>query len=229
MKSMSCSLDRSIFGTFWVILLSFLVLSLPVQSCRLNQNVLAQAVSMNQRGQSETKRMSLSDQESADKSLSNLSNQQSAIQNPQSKAEVIQKTKKLQMPFIANNGQMDEKVKFYANTFGGTVFITKDGDIVYSLPNTVAHASPLVHYDIDKNETGYTGLTGFPGKEGQCIVHRTLCTMYPYCTWNFPVYYSETNSPVCHSERSEESYINNSQSEIPNPKSAIQNLSSTSI
>src|SRR3990167_4079738 len=58
----------------------------------------------------------------------------SAFRNPQSKAEVIQKTKKLQMPFIANNGQTDEKVKFYANTFGGTVFVTKDGEIVYALP-----------------------------------------------------------------------------------------------
>ena len=66
MKGMSCSLDRSSFGTFWVILLSFLVLSLPVQSCRLNQNVLAQAVSMNQRGQSETNRLNLPDCEGAD-------------------------------------------------------------------------------------------------------------------------------------------------------------------
>jgi len=99
------------------------------------------------------------------------------------------------MPFIANNGQTNERVKFYANTFGGTVFVTKDGEIVYSLP-MVAHASPLVHYDIDKNETGYTGLTGYRGKEGQCVVHRTLCTLYPYCPWNFPVYYSEINSPL---------------------------------
>ena len=195
MKNTSCSQGKSNFGTFLVILLSFLVLSLLVQSCRLNQNVLAQAASMNQRVQGETKRLSLSDQENADKSLSNLSNQQSAIQNPQSKAEVIQKTAKLQMPFIANNGQTNGRVKFYANTFGGTVFVTKDGEIVYALP-MVAHASPLVHYDIDKNETGYTGLTGFSGKEGQCIVHRALCTMYAYCTWNFPVYYSETNSPL---------------------------------
>jgi hypothetical protein len=90
---------------------------------------------------------------------------------------------------------VDAQVKFYANTFGGTVFVTKEGEIVYALP-MVAHASPLVHYDIDKNETGYTGLTGFPGKEGQCVVHRALCTMYAYCTWNFPVYYSETNSPL---------------------------------
>jgi len=50
------------------------------------------------------------------------------------KAELAQKTQKLQMPFIANNGQVDEQVRFYANTFGGTVFVTKDGDIVYSLP-----------------------------------------------------------------------------------------------
>src|SRR3989337_678882 len=37
------------------------------------------------------------------------------------KAELAQKTQKLQMPFIANNGQVDEQVRFYANTFGGTV------------------------------------------------------------------------------------------------------------
>jgi hypothetical protein len=51
-----------------------------------------------------------------------------------SKSEIIQKTKKLQIPFIANNGQMDEQVRFYASTFGGTVFVTKDGEIVYALP-----------------------------------------------------------------------------------------------
>ncbi len=32
--------------------------------------------------------------------------------------------------------QVDEKVRFYANTFGGTVFVTNDGEIVYSLPKT---------------------------------------------------------------------------------------------
>ena len=49
--------------------------------------------------------------------------------------EVAQKLQKLRLPFIANQGQMDEKVRFYANTFGGTVFVTKDGEIVYALPN----------------------------------------------------------------------------------------------
>ena len=74
---------------------------------------------------------------------SNPSIPQSAIQNlspttigePQlDKAAFARKTKKLQMPFIANNGQVDEQVRFYAKTFGGTVFVTKNGEIVYSLP-----------------------------------------------------------------------------------------------
>ncbi len=57
------------------------------------------------------------------------------VQNPKlDKAEFVQKTVKLQMPFIANNGQVYEQVIFYAKIFGGTVFVTKDGEIVYSLP-----------------------------------------------------------------------------------------------
>src|SRR3990172_2985659 len=61
----------------------------------------------------------------------------SEIQNPKlDKAEFVQKTMKLQMPFIANNGQMGEQVIFYAKTFGGMVFVTKEGEIVYSLPKS---------------------------------------------------------------------------------------------
>ena len=41
---------------------------------------------------------------------------------------------KLQMPFIENKGQVHEDVAFYAKTFGGTVFVTKDGRLVYNLP-----------------------------------------------------------------------------------------------
>lgn len=58
------------------------------------------------------------------------------VSNQPSKTEVIQKTQKLQIPFIANDGQTNEKVKFYANTFGGTVFVTKEGEIVYALPTS---------------------------------------------------------------------------------------------
>ena len=39
----------------------------------------------------------------------------------------------LQMPFIKNVGQTDKSVAYYAPTFGGTVFVTNEGQIVYSL------------------------------------------------------------------------------------------------
>ncbi len=52
-----------------------------------------------------------------------------------SREVVMQKIQTLHVPFIANNGQVDEQVTFYAKTFGGTVFVTKEGEIVYSLPS----------------------------------------------------------------------------------------------
>ena len=45
-----------------------------------------------------------------------------------------QKLAKVQIPFIANQGQSDKEVKFYARTFAGTVFVTETGELVYSLP-----------------------------------------------------------------------------------------------
>lgn len=53
-----------------------------------------------------------------------------------SKEAALQEIQRLQSPFIANNGQVDERVRFYAKTFGGTVFVTKDGVVVYSLPES---------------------------------------------------------------------------------------------
>ncbi len=41
----------------------------------------------------------------------------------------------LHVPFIKNDGQLDKDVGFYAQTFAGTVFVTKNGEIVYGLPN----------------------------------------------------------------------------------------------
>jgi len=66
-----------------------------------------------------------------------------------SKSEVMQKTRKLQMPFIVNNGQIDEKVKYYAMTLGGSVFITKDGEIVYSMPVRSSEIGVRNHYLTD--------------------------------------------------------------------------------
>ena len=50
------------------------------------------------------------------------------------KKEVTERLKTLRIPFIPNHGQIDERVKFYARTFGGTVFVTGEGELIYSLP-----------------------------------------------------------------------------------------------
>jgi beta-propeller repeat-containing protein len=58
------------------------------------------------------------------------------------KAEINQRIAKLHVPFIINQGQTDERVKFYANTFGGTVFVTNEGQIVYSIPKFEEKKAP---------------------------------------------------------------------------------------
>jgi hypothetical protein len=45
------------------------------------------------------------------------------------------------IPFIVNRGQVDERVAFYAHTFAGTVFATRGGELVYSLPGWVLRES----------------------------------------------------------------------------------------
>ena len=53
--------------------------------------------------------------------------------NPPQATEVIQKAQGIQLPFIRNEDQMDDAVAFFANTFQGGVFVTKRGELVYSL------------------------------------------------------------------------------------------------
>jgi len=58
-----------------------------------------------------------------------------AVTTNQNKSQILTNIKKLQIPFIENVGQVGNKdVKYYAKTFAGTVFITKDGQIIYSIP-----------------------------------------------------------------------------------------------
>jgi hypothetical protein len=46
--------------------------------------------------------------------------------NINAKVEVIQKMNGLYVPFMVNNGQIDERVSLYAKIFGGIVFVTRD-------------------------------------------------------------------------------------------------------
>ena len=52
--------------------------------------------------------------------------------NKTKKQAITQKLMKLQMPFITNEGQVAKEVSFYAKTFGGTAFVTRKGEMVYS-------------------------------------------------------------------------------------------------
>jgi CARDB/Divergent InlB B-repeat domain len=42
----------------------------------------------------------------------------------------------LRVPFVPNEGQIDDNVKFYARTFVGTISITERGELIYSAPNS---------------------------------------------------------------------------------------------
>lgn len=58
-----------------------------------------------------------------------------AVQKEEDRKNILNKVSSLQIPFIENQGQIkDAHVKYYAKTLGGTIFITKDGEMVYSLP-----------------------------------------------------------------------------------------------
>src|SRR4030095_16582026 len=53
---------------------------------------------------------------------------------PPTPAEVARQVDRLAVPFVANAGQSDPRVAYYASTFSGTVFVTRQGEVVYALP-----------------------------------------------------------------------------------------------
>ena len=48
------------------------------------------------------------------------------LSGPPTPAEVARQLDRLSVPFVANAGQSDPRVAYYASTFSGTVFVTKD-------------------------------------------------------------------------------------------------------
>lgn len=45
-----------------------------------------------------------------------------------------ERIRSVRIPFVSNRGQTGPAVAYYASTFAGTVYVTKKGEIVYSLP-----------------------------------------------------------------------------------------------
>ncbi len=54
---------------------------------------------------------------------------------------VDEATDRLGVPFVANHGQLDERVAFHAPLAGGAVFVTTDGEIVYRVATARADES----------------------------------------------------------------------------------------
>ena len=93
--------------------------------------------------------------------------------------ECMSKARTLPMPFIANNGQMDGQVAFYANTFGGTVFVTKEGEIVYVLPNNGSE-SGVQGFEPDSRmhkKRGQSLKVGPQDNRASCITNLASCTV----------------------------------------------------
>lgn len=104
-------------------------------------------------GKSEGSKQNIEEQAAVDGSIGYGISAEPAKQEQVDKAEVNRKVAKLHIPFIANEGQTDEGVKFYASTFGGTVFVTDKGEIVYSLPKFGEKVTP--HFGpFDKAQDG---------------------------------------------------------------------------
>jgi hypothetical protein len=64
----------------------------------------------------------------------------------------LDKIAKLSVPFVPNAGQWDVRAAFAAKTFAGTLFVTKQGELVYSLPG-----KPV---EVGANSTALGGVVG---------------------------------------------------------------------
>ncbi|MCX5835586.1 MAG: SBBP repeat-containing protein, partial [Deltaproteobacteria bacterium] len=58
-----------------------------------------------------------------------------SLQERPNKEAVLKKMAGICVPFVENRGQVgDERVRYYARTFGGSLFVMESGEMVYSLP-----------------------------------------------------------------------------------------------
>src|SRR5882762_124579 len=95
---------------------------------------------------------------SRDKPASSAGPLQNSTVAPNGETRGEQRLAAVRIPFVVNAGQTDEAVAYYASTFAGTVFITIDGEIVYSLPDE-SHGRPRAQLPDQTPSTGGWSLT----------------------------------------------------------------------
>lgn len=111
--------------------------------------------------------------------------------------EVAQKVNKIQIPFIANNGQLDDGVAYYSCTFGGTVFVKKTGELIYFLPNFQSVETNVSDYSKPlscnkPHEKGYHRQdTGYRFTISSGLLHKALCKGQHLCLCLSPASFSQ--------------------------------------
>lgn len=80
----------------------------------------------------------------------------------------------LRVPFVANAGQTHPRVAFYAPTFEGTVFVTRRGELVYSLPSSRSGAS--LHRRLTTSGPGWTLTETLVGGRPRPVGHERSAT-----------------------------------------------------
>src|SRR5512135_2666487 len=92
----------------------------------------------------------------------------------------------VRIPFIANSGQTDPTVAYYAPTFVGTVFVTRDGRIVYELPGEKASGLGERFPDKRVSKDGWSLTETFIGGRARPSGRDSASTRVSYFLGNDP-------------------------------------------
>jgi hypothetical protein len=80
-------------------------------------------------------------------------------------SEIVENVVKVQVPFIENDGQVEsDAVKFYARTFGGTLFVEDGGILTYSLPARDGTGAVIREFLSDREGVFPVGIDPSPTK-----------------------------------------------------------------
>ncbi len=93
----------------------------------------------------------------------------------------------VRIPFIANAGQTNPAVAYYAQTFAGTVFVTRDGKIVYSLPGEKASTTGEQYPNKSATKDGWSLTETFIGGRARPSEGEPAAAQVSYFLGNDPV------------------------------------------
>ena len=100
---------------------------------------------------------------------------------PPARAAVAAHLDGLAVPFVENAGQSDPRVAYYARTFSGTAFVTREGELVYALPGPAHRREAAVARD-----PGWTLTESFVGGHAAPVATQPAPTRLSVFVGNDP-------------------------------------------